>query len=160
MSNTYCETLGIPVPSLETVKEHREAKPYSLLLVALLERGGPMTLPEVAARFEEAGVAPAGEALASLKRCRPARAPVYRDGDNYALYPHDDDLDLWAFRLGLKPPRVPRLSVVEPEPAPLPGPEVALCGDELAEIFKDGYVGANWSAQRLAITVLELRAAS
>ena len=76
MTNNYCETLGIPVPSLEAVKEHREARPFSLLLVALLEHGGPMTLAEVAARFEQAGVAPAGEALASLKRCRPRRPPV------------------------------------------------------------------------------------
>jgi len=160
MSNPYCETLGIPVPSLEAVKEHREARPFSLLLVALMERGGPMTLAEVAARFEEAGVAPTGEALASLKRCRPARAPVYRDGDTYSLDPHDDDLDLWAFRLGLMPPRIPRLSVVEPEPTPLPGPEVPLTREELAEIFKDAYLGSGWSAQRLAIAVLDAHGGS
>ena len=156
MSNTYCDTLGIPVPSLEEVKEHREAKPYSLLIVALLEHGGPMTLEEVATRFEEAGVAPAGEALGSLKRCRPARSPVYRDGDFYDLDPHDQELGLWAFRLGLKPAMVPRLSVVRPAPPPLAGPEVPLSGEELAEVFKNEYLGSNWSAQRLAITILDV----
>jgi len=152
--------MGIPIPSLEAVKEHREAKTYALLIVALLERGGPMPLAEVAARFEEAGISQADAALGSLKRCRPARAPVYRDGDNYALDPYDDDLDLWAFRLGLKPARIPMLSVVEPEPAPLPGPEVPLTYEELAEIFKDAYLGSGWSAQRLAIAVLDAHGGS
>ena len=65
-----------------------------------------MTLAEIAERFERADIAPAEHALASLKRCRPARPPVYRTGDLYSLDPHDDDLDLWVFRLGLRPPRV------------------------------------------------------
>jgi hypothetical protein len=46
--NSWCEILGIEVPRLEAVKHHAEASSYSLLLVALLERGEPMTLPEVA----------------------------------------------------------------------------------------------------------------
>ena len=114
MTNPYCDALRIEVPVLENVKDHREANTYSLLIVALLERGAPMTLAEVAERFATAGVAPAELALRSLQRCKPARAPVYRDGDHYALDPHDDDADLWAFRLGLRPPKVPRLSVVPP----------------------------------------------
>lgn len=36
--NAWCEALGIQVPSLEQVREHREAKTFALLLVALLER--------------------------------------------------------------------------------------------------------------------------
>ena len=129
MGNPYCEALAIGVPALEAVRDHPEASPYSLLIVALLECGEPMTLPEVAGRFARAGVAPADLALRSLKRCRPARAPVYRDGDLYALDPHDDDLDLWAFRLGLRPPKAAPLPVeatVRAEPAPLPAPEVPL----------------------------------
>ena len=154
MSNTYCDTLGIPEPLLEDVVGHREASNYTLLIVALLEKGSPMALEEVARRFEDVGVAPAEYALRSLKRCRPARAPVYRDGDLYALDPHDDDLDLWAFRLGLRPAKVAKLSIVKPEP-PLPKPDVPLSMDELAEAFKDAYLGANWSAQRLAIAMLD-----
>ncbi|MBI2392265.1 MAG: hypothetical protein HYV09_21940 [Deltaproteobacteria bacterium] len=98
--------MGIDVPRLESVVGHREANTYSLMLVALLERGEPMTLAEIAERFEEAGVDDAESALRSLKRCKPGRPPVYREGDRYALDPHDDDLDLWAFRLDLRPPRV------------------------------------------------------
>lgn len=152
--NPWCNILNIDVPSLERVRGHREASTYTLLLVALLERGGPMTLDEVATRFEEAGVAPAGVALRSLKRCRPARAPVYRDGDRYCLDPYDDDLNLWMFRLGLRPAKVPMLAVVPVDAEPLPGPDQPLTPSELEEAFRDGYVW-NWSALRLALAVLD-----
>jgi hypothetical protein len=80
--NDWCRSLDIEVPSLASVKDHTEANTYSLLIVALLEEGRPLSLAEVADRFEDAGIAPAPRALRSLKRCRPARAPVYRDGDH------------------------------------------------------------------------------
>jgi hypothetical protein len=38
-----------------------------------------------------------------------------RDGDLYALDPHDAETDLWAFRLGLRP-----LPIVARDPGPLP----------------------------------------
>ena len=75
-SNAYCAALGIRVPRVEDAMTSAGANYYRLLVVALLERGAPMTLDEVAVRFEEAGVASAREALASLKRCKPARAPI------------------------------------------------------------------------------------
>ena len=107
VENPYCRILGIAVPDLASVKDHREANTYSLLIVALLERGEPMTLGEVAERFAEAGMASHERAHLSLTRCKPARAPLYRDGDRYALDVHDDDeLGLWLFRLGLRPPQV------------------------------------------------------
>jgi len=152
--STWCEALGIEVPSLEAVKDHREAKPYTLLIVALLERGEPMTLADVAARFEAAGVAPREQALRSLQRCRPGRAPVYRDGELYSLDPHDDDLDLWAFRLGLRPPEAPAVRIVRPPPPPLPGDDVALSVAELDEAWEDAGP-TSWSTQRLALAVLD-----
>ncbi|MBN2195947.1 MAG: hypothetical protein JW751_24225 [Polyangiaceae bacterium] len=103
--NPWCRTLGIERPRLETVAHHREANTYARLIVALLERGEAMTLEEVAQRFALAGVSKASNALTALSRCRPARPPVYRDGDRYYLDPHDDDLDLWVFRLDLRPPK-------------------------------------------------------
>lgn len=104
-ANEWCRVLGIEAPKLEAVARHREANTFALLLVALLERGEPMTLDDVAARFEEAGIAERARARQSLARCKPGRPPVYRDGEQYHLDPHDDELDLWAFRLGLRPPR-------------------------------------------------------
>ena len=149
-SNEWCRTLGIAPPDLGAVKDHREANTYSCLIVALLERDGPMTLTEVAERFEEVGIAYFDRALRSLQRCKPGRSPVYRDGDEYSLDPHDDDLDLWAFRLGLRPPKAPRIRVVPPEPTPLPRHEVPLSLED-ASLH-------SWSAQRLALAVLDAHA--
>jgi hypothetical protein len=53
-TNTYCDALGIQVPSLESVKGNRNANYYSLLIVVLLERGEPVTLREAADRFAQA----------------------------------------------------------------------------------------------------------
>lgn len=113
-TNDWCAPLGIEPPQLEAVAKHREAITYSLLLVALLERGEAMTLPEVAARFAKAGIADEASALASLKRCQPSRPPVYREGELYHLDPYDPDLDLWLFRLGLRPSKgIPGASIAE-----------------------------------------------
>ena len=153
-TNPYCEALGIKVPNLEVAKDRRDANYYPLLLVALLERGEPITLQEAAHRFEEAGVAPAERALASLKRCKPGRSPIYRDGDLYALDPYDAEADLWAFRLGLRPPKGPSLRVVRPDPGSLPSLDSPLTVPQLDEAWRDG-VSSNSSAQRLALCVLD-----
>jgi len=156
-ANPTCRSLGIAPPDLARLKDHREANTYSLLIVALLERGVPMTLAEVADRFAAAGVAPRERALLSLKRCKPARAPVYRDGDHYALDLHDDELDLWLFRLGLRGPRyaVPEPPVDRPEAPPRPGPDEPLSPDELAEGWRGNAAWSAFSPQRLAIAILD-----
>src|SRR3990172_5231056 len=152
--NPYCQALGIEVPRLEAAKHSPDANVYSLLIVALLELGRPITLEEAAARMAEAGIVPAGPALASLKRCRPARPPIYRDGDRYALDPHDDEADLWAFRLGLRPPKAPALRVVRPEPEPLPAPGEPLTVAQVDAAWREG-VPSGWAALRIAICVLD-----
>ncbi len=154
-SNPYCEALGIRVPNLARAKESRDANTYALLIVVLLERGHPVTLLQAAERFEEAGVAPANAALASLKRCRPGRSPIYRDGDFYALDPNDAEADLWAFRLGLRPPKAAALRVVRKAPEPLPSVDAPLTVAHLDEAWRDG-VPSNSSAQRVALCVLDV----
>jgi hypothetical protein len=153
-TNDWCEALGIARPKLESVVDHREAITFSLLLVALLERGQPMTLAQVAARFDEVGIAERSRALQSLKRCQPGRPPVYREGDLYHLDPHDAELDLWVFRLGLRPPKVQRVERPTPEPSPLPGPDVPLGTAELDEAWKDANL-SNWTLQRIVVAVLD-----
>jgi hypothetical protein len=153
MSNSYCEALGIEVPRLERVRDHPEATTFALLIVALLERGGPMTLVEVAERFEQAGAGSVDAALRALQRCRPARPPVWRDGDRYGLDPHDDELDLRVFMLGLRPPRFP-----PPKPSPpaaLPKPDQRLTAAELDEALKTAPLHS-WSRQRLVLAVLDV----
>ena len=154
MDNDWCRTLGIEPPTLDAVAHHREANTFALLLVALLERGHPMTLADAAMRFEEAGIAWRADALSSLKRCKPGRPPVYRDGELYHLDPHDHDLDLWVFRLGLRPPKVPRVEPPALDAEALPGPEVPLTEAELDEAWKDASL-FSWSAQRLALAALD-----
>lgn len=154
-SNAYCAALGIHPPRIEDARSSPDANYYSLLLVALLERGGPMTLGEVAARFAAARIAPtAREALASLKRCKPARAPIYRDGDLYALDPHDDEVSFWLFRLGLRPARVAPLPTVPHGYGPLPSAAHPVTVAALHEAWRDG-VPNSWSAQRVAVAVLD-----
>jgi hypothetical protein len=153
-TNRYCEALAIEVPRLEVAKERADANYYSLLIVTLLERGEPITLEEAAKRFEAAGIALAGRALASLKRCKPARPPIYRDGNLYALDPFDDEVDLWAFRLGLRPAKAPELQVVRADPDHLPSPDVPLTVAALDEAWREG-VPTSWSALRIAICVLD-----
>lgn len=133
----WCEVLDIEAPCLEAVKDHREANTYALLIVALLERGAALSLAEVAERFEAAGIDLRGRALRSLQRCRPGRPPVYREGDLYMLDPHDDELDLWVFRLGLRPPKTPQMRVMRPEPPALPGVDIPLSATELDEAWRD-----------------------
>src|SRR5260370_33395245 len=137
-TNPYWEAVATPVPRLERAKERADAHYYPLLIVPLLERGEPITLEEAARRFEAAGIAPAGRALASLKRCKPARPPIYRDGNLYALDPFDDEVDLWAFRLGLRPAKVPELRIGRPDPDPLPSPDVPLTVAALDGAWRGG----------------------
>jgi len=152
--NPYCQALEIEVPTLEAAKNRADANYYGLLIVALLEKGAPLTLHEAAERFARAGIAPADRALKSLKRCKPGRAPIYRDGELYALDPHDQETDLWVFRLGLRPPRAPFRGIVGPPPGPLPSLDRPLTRAQLDEAWRAGPPW-NWSAQRLAICVLD-----
>lgn len=153
-ANSYCERLGISVPSLAAVRSHPEANTYGLLIVALLQHGRPMTLGDVAEEFAAAGVVShVDDAYFSLKRCRPARPPVYRDGDLYALDPHDHELDMWAFRLGLRPPRVQRPEPVPPKPRPPASQRLTI--HELDEAWRNDANLNAWSAQRIALAILD-----
>jgi hypothetical protein len=155
IGNAYCAALGIRAPRIEDAKSSPDANYYSLLLVALLERGEPMTLEDVAARFAAAGITPtAAEALASLKRCKPARAPIYRDGDHDALDPHDDEVSFWLFRLGLRPARGAPLQAIRHASDPLPATDHPITVATLNEAWRDG-VPNSWSAQRVAVAVLD-----
>ncbi len=153
-TNPYCQALGIRVPSLEAAAKSPDANFYSLLIAVLLEHGGPVTLEQAARRFETAGLGSSVVCLRSLKRCKPARAPIYRDGDLYALDPHDHDADLWAFRLGLRPAKVSPMPVLKLVPEPLPELDRPLSPEQLAEAWEGGRSGG-WSMQRLAICVLD-----
>jgi hypothetical protein len=107
-ANGYCDRLGISVPSLEATRNHPAANTYALLVVTLLEHGRPMTLDEVALKFEAAGVvAHADDAYFALKRCRPARPPVTEQFVYYRVRPRAKRIEvvaLWSATRELDPP--------------------------------------------------------
>ena len=151
-TNAWCERMELTPPKLAALVRHREANNYSLLIVALLERGQPMTLIEVAQRFEEVGIADRDDALLSLKRCKPARAPIFRVDDHYHLDTQHKELRYWISRFDLRPrPAVVPSPVVR---APMPSPDVALTLAELDEAWTKASV-RSWSAKILVIAVLD-----
>jgi hypothetical protein len=125
--NPYCEALGIEVPSVEAIRERGDANYFALLIAVLLERGEPVALPDAAERLERAGVGPQDEVLTSLKRCRPGRPPVYREGELYGLDPQHEKAEEWVSKLEL-PPRDD--SAEEPQPVE---EEPSLQDDEQSE---------------------------
>ena len=128
---------------------------YARMLECIDELYGRPALRAKARRIRtRLRVAPAAHALASLKRCKPARAPIYRDGDRYALDPHDAEADLWVFRLGLQRSKPATLPVDRPAPAPLPTVDALLTVAYLDDAWRDG-VPRSWSAQRVVLCVLD-----
>ena len=89
-----------------------------------------------------------------MKRCKPARAPIYRDGGHYALDPHDDEVGFWLFRLGLRPARGAPLKTVRRNSGPLPSTDHPVTVAALDEAWRDG-VPSSWSAQRVTVAVLD-----
>jgi hypothetical protein len=154
-NNAYCRVLDIDTPRLEDVIGRPEANNFGLLVAALLERGEPMTLAQVARRFEQAGVARVDRALTSLQRSRPATRPIHRDGDHYELDPHDAEAKMWVVRLGLrrrdKPAARPQPATASTSKNPLSQLSLA----ELEQAFEPNAILRSWSAQRLALAVLD-----
>ena len=66
--NTYCERLRLPVPRLEDVVGQHRIRLFHLMLVALLEHGGPVGLDDLAGRLRTAGVV--ARAVTSRFPCR------------------------------------------------------------------------------------------
>ncbi|HEY8516553.1 MAG TPA: hypothetical protein VIS07_13670 [Candidatus Binatia bacterium] len=157
--NAWCRKLEIPTPDLARVKHHPQANTYGLLVVALLERGAPMTLAEVAERFAEVGIATRDEALRSLTRCKPARPPVYRDGDHYTLDVHHHELDDWVIRYGLNPLFEDPLPGEDIALAWPPGPQEALTRSELETAWKRG-IPSSFPALRVAVAILDAHGGS
>ncbi|XXY47234.1 hypothetical protein WME91_45245 [Sorangium sp. So ce269] len=157
--NRYCERLGIAVPRVEDVAAQGTAKLFHLMIVALLERGGPMTLDEIAERLEVAGVlAATGDLAHSLRKAWHGMAPVYRDTTGHFGL----DLDAFALRLlvrgtGLLEPRA-----APPPPAPVPpvpGDDVPLSAEEVDAAFRDrSMTSLSWVRQ--AAAVLDARQAA
>ncbi len=94
------------MPCVEDVLS-RDLNLFHPMVVALLERGGPMTVEQIAERLTDAGViAESGDMVLSLKKAWHGREPVYRDsGGRLGLNLSSSELDRMVWHSGLRPPR-------------------------------------------------------
>src|SRR6516164_1186857 len=115
--NTYCERLRLPVPRLEDVVGQHRIRLFHLMLVALLEQGGPMGLDDLAGRLRLAGVvAASGDLGLSLQRAWHGMEPVYRDAQGrFGLNLSSTALEYVLRALGLRTPRF----ALPPPPEPV-----------------------------------------
>ncbi len=106
--NPYCSKLGIAIPDLRAIVErHKKVKLFHFMVVALVQRGEPMSLTEIARRLYEVGVgASIADLELGLKRAWHGSEPVHKRPDGlYALDLTSSDLDLILYMTGARPPR-------------------------------------------------------
>ena len=122
--NSYCERLGLPVPRLEDVVDRKQVRLFHLMVAALLERGRPMGLDDLAERLRAAGVvAGSGDLALSLKKAWHGMEPVYRDAQgHFGLNLSSAALEYILRTAGLRAPRFAA-------PAPPPGAGAAVGRD-------------------------------
>lgn len=114
-TNRYCERLGLEIPRLEDVLAKKKLKPQEAMIVALLERGGPMTLEAIEARFQAGGYPLPG--IRTVRRAWGGTGLIFKDKlGRFGLNLSSRDLDLKVFMIGLRPPRRP----LDPWPQPAP----------------------------------------
>jgi hypothetical protein len=155
--NAWCEALGVDVPDVAAVAAGQSpfgrVRLSELVVVALVENGGPMTDAEVLDRLRAAGVASAhGDLAKSLKRSvASAHAVLLRDHvGRLTLDLKSDDLDLMLFTLGLREPQ--RRSS---PPPPLPPSDVEPLTRQELEAGYAGYIPASEPKVRFVLAALD-----
>lgn len=153
-TNRYCERLAIPRPAVERFIGRHDMSLLRLIVLALLEHGGPLSMEEIADRLVDAGVcAPSGDMLRSLRKAWHGLPPVVKEPDGTMGL----DLESWelkhlAWELGreTKP-------AAEAPPAPLaaelPGDHVPLREEEVRDALASE---PGLSNVRTAAAVLDL----
>jgi len=54
--NAYCDRLGIDPPSPEDLLDSRDLRLYEMVVIVLLENGGPMSLEDLCDRIDAPGL--------------------------------------------------------------------------------------------------------
>jgi hypothetical protein len=152
-SNRYCQHLGIAVPRIEDVAGRSEVTLSQLVVVALLERGGPMTVDEIALRLDRAAL-PARLArpdfVTAVKKAWHGQPPLVRDGDALALDLLSSEFRHIEFVAGLRPSMAPR----GPGDFRLPDDDEPLSEAEVTAAFSGRSLQV-YSSLRRAAAVLE-----
>ncbi len=152
--NLYCERLGLSIPRLDDVVGQKGVKLFHFMVVALLERGRPMGLGDLAGRLRAAGiVAASGDFALSLKKAWHGMEPVYRDAEGrFGLNLSSATLERILWTAGLGSLRA-AASPTPPVPAQ-PADEIPLSESELDAAFRDRFI-SGFSALRQAAAVLD-----
>lgn len=125
-TNRYCERLAIQRPAVEHFIGRHDTSLLRLIVLALLEHGGPLSMEEIADRLLDAGVrAPSGDMVRSLRKAWHGLPPVIKEPDGTMGL----DLESWelkhlAWELG-------RETKPAAEAAPAP-PAAEMPGDDAA----------------------------
>jgi hypothetical protein len=151
----YWQQLGVDRPQIEPHVGRRDVKLFHLLVLALLEHGGPTPLETLARRLASAGVTvPSGDLTASLKKAWHGLPPVLRDPDGrFALDLTSDELDWLLLLFKLRGPRFPPLPAIPPPP-PEPADTERL-SDEEVEAALSGPSGQGLSTLRQTAALLD-----
>jgi hypothetical protein len=155
-NNSYCARLDLPVPRVEEViAEKADAKLFHLMVVALLEHGGPMSLEAIVDSLQTAGVeAATGDMRTSLLKSWHGRKPVFRDDrDWFALDVSAWELRSIIFQLDLRPSEQPSTDwqpIIEPV-----ADDVPLTEEEVRAAFGSASRG-NLSGVRRVAAVLDV----
>ena len=132
--NLYCARLRIPVPRLEESVKRKDAKPLHLMIITLIENGGPMTVGEIAVRLRKAGYEGKGPELEkTLLRAWSKRHLLLRDKEG-RLHPNFGarELDYPLFFIGPERPPLPRT-----KDFPLPPDSQRLTEKEVEAAFRN-----------------------
>lgn len=150
--NRYCQQLGVPVPRLEEVLSRKRLKMREAMIVALLERGSPMGVDELANRLGAAGFSStSGDMATSVLKAWRKLAPIVKDGDERFALEVNESIEwlMLLYRLGIK---------VSPASAPPPDvptrqPDEPLTFEEVEAAFKDR--SPNMGATRIVAAALD-----
>ncbi|MFB3902691.1 MAG: hypothetical protein ACE15E_04505 [Acidobacteriota bacterium] len=149
--NTYCDRLGIDPPSPEDALDTRELKLFEMIVIVLLENGGPMSLEDLCDRIDASGFdARTWDLRQSILKAWHGSEPVYRDSEGYfRINLSWSGFERFLFRVGLRPSQAP---VPAPIEVTQPGDEVPLSTPELDAAFRDrSLFSLSWRRQAAAI---------
>jgi hypothetical protein len=123
------------------------------MVVALLEHGQPMTLEQIVARLEGAGVRPgyggarSTDLADSLKKAWHGMDPVHRDAQGrYGVNLDSGELDLLLWLLGLRPGRHDSTPFPPPPRDPVAPPDTVPLAQEEVEAALEGRSPWRWEA--------------
>jgi len=150
--NAYCDRLGIDPPVPEELLDSRDLKLFEMVVIVLLENGGPMSVEDLCDRIDASGFdARTWDLRESVLKAWHGSEPVYRDSEgSFRINLSWSGFERFLFRVGLRPSR----TVVQLTPIEVvqPGDDVPLSAAELDAAFRDrSLFSLSWRRQAAAI---------